>query len=165
MNTNNEEGALEKNRRVEIYVKTKQLFELGERPTEDQIDNRTSLRSNQHSETISGVLENNWKSHKDFELLVFKNHTMQWTLPQRLHNTADPGYEAKLISVHHVPTGGSPNFFDKEDLNAASDGKVKATIKDNSQVNQSYVYIIKFTISHNGVTRKYTIDPKLKINS
>jgi hypothetical protein len=160
MSTNEE---VKKNREVNVDIKAKQLFELGEFVTQAQIDNHTGFASN---EVVDGHFVNEvWKSHKDYELTVYKNHTMLWFIPSGNDKGENSGYETKLLDVSHNPKSGSPNIFDSDILNAGSDGMIRATISNNAEMSQDYIYTVNFSITNNGVTRTYSIDPKLKINS
>ena len=152
-----------KNRAVDVYVDAKQLFVLGEGATEEQIDKLTALASN---ELVDGqYVSSSWTSHKEYELHVYLNHTMQWIILPMHGRGEDNGYEVKLLSVHHEPEGGNPNYFTTEDLNVGSDGTITATVSNNSVPGKDYIYTIKFSITHDGVTNRYSIDPKLAINS
>jgi hypothetical protein len=149
-----------KNREIDVIIKAKELFALGESATEDQIDKLTALTSNQ----VEGG-QSDWVSHKDFELAVFKNHTMRWIIVPNDSKGEDIGYELRLVSVNHNPTDGSPNIFNTEVLNVGSDSYITAPISNNATENKDYIYTIRFTITHARVTNTYSIDPKLKINS
>lgn len=150
-----------RNREVNVVIKAKQLFDLGEDPAQLRVDELSGFDSN---EIVDGHWVNDsWKSHAEYELSVYKNHTILWFIPQPPAKDENAGYETKLLGVYHNPNNGSPNIFDTDMLPVGPDGKIKGTISKDS--NQEYIYTVKFSITHNGQTRKYSIDPKLIIKT
>jgi hypothetical protein len=148
-------------RTINVYVKAKELFEVGQTATEDQIDTRTALTVNHGTDGQS-----DWTKHKNYEVTVYMNKQVTWDIKRFSPSGDDKEYEVKLVSVNHMPERGNPNFFNEEILNVGSDGNITATITNDPQLtNNDDSYTIKFTITYDGKEIPYVLDPKLKINS
>ena len=140
-----------KNRTITIKVKAKGLFEKGSLPGESDVDDKTEIKND------GGKTSDFGKDKSDFKTGVWIGNTVTWSIKQEYAGGKDDGYNVELNSIEQT---GS-NFFGTQPLTPVN-GVITGTVEKGSTGDDTYK--IHFTITNNGTTNKYTIDPKLQIN-
>jgi hypothetical protein len=156
----------DKNRDIRVIVKAKQLFELGESVSTDEVDKLISLTTNE-----AGWPSDSWKSHQNFAVSVNAGFAIRWFIVAGNYNLEDEGYTIKLINVYHNTKDETRNFFGENNLTLSGNGKaMTSTILSGLKKSDNFdSFSINFSITHkiNGkdVKRTFICDPKLKIRN